>query len=117
MGEISRAAEPVITQILLGADIPQKDLERKLYIIRKRTENIIRNSDIGQKSFFYIPSLSTKVLIYKGMLTSSQLGEYYPDLTDERMQSAIALVHSRFQYKHLPKLGSCSAFQVTGTQW
>ena len=49
IGEISRAAEPEIIQILLGADIPQEDLERKLYIIRKRTENAIRNSDIKQK--------------------------------------------------------------------
>src|SRR5665647_3107599 len=63
IGEISRAAEPEILHILLGADIPQADLERKLYIIRKRTENLIRNSDIKQKSFFYIPSLSTKVLV------------------------------------------------------
>jgi len=73
IGEIARAAEPEIVQILLGADIHQDDLERKLYIIRKRAENIIRDSDIKQKSFFYLPSLSTKVLIYKGMLTSMQL--------------------------------------------
>jgi glutamate synthase (NADPH) large chain len=63
IGEISRAAEPDIQQILLGADIPQGDLERKLYIIRKRTENKIRSSEISQKNFFYIPSLSTKVLV------------------------------------------------------
>ena len=73
IGEIARAAEPHIVQILLGADIPQEVLERKLYIIRKRTENAIRNSDIKQKNLFYIPSLSTKVLIYKGMLTSCSL--------------------------------------------
>jgi glutamate synthase (NADPH/NADH) large chain len=84
IGEISRAAEPEIVQILLGADVLQEDLERKLYIIRKRTEIAIRNSDIKQKSFFYIPSLSTKVLVYKGMLTSIQLGEYFLDLNDER---------------------------------
>src|SRR3989339_88392 len=53
IGEIARAAEPEIVQILLGADIQQDDLERKLYIIRKRAENIIRASDIGQKDFFY----------------------------------------------------------------
>ena len=77
LGEIARAAEPYIKQILLSADIPQEDLERKLYIIRKRTEKLIRNSEIGQKDFFYIPSLSTKVLVYKGMLTSIQLADYY----------------------------------------
>ena len=114
IGEISRAAEPEILQILVGADIPQEDLERKLYIIRKRTENIIRNSDIKQKSFFYIPSLSTKVLVYKGMLTSLQLGEYFLDLNDERLQSAIALVHSRFSTNTFPSWDLAQPFRMLG---
>jgi glutamate synthase (NADPH) large chain len=114
IGEISRAAEPEILQILLGADIPQDDLERKLYIIRKRTENLIRNSDIKQKSFFYIPSLSTKVLVYKGMLTSIQLGEYFLDLNDERLQSAIALVHSRFSTNTFPSWDLAQPFRMLG---
>src|SRR4030042_6795025 len=80
IGEIARAAEPNIRQILLNADIGQDDLDRKLYIIRKRTEKVVRESEIRQKEFFYIPSLSTKVLVYKGMLTSIQLGEYFSDL-------------------------------------
>ncbi len=114
IGEISRAAEPEIIQILLGADIPQEELERKLYIIRKRTENAIRNSDLKQKSFFYIPSLSTKVLVYKGMLTSVQLGEYFTDLTDERLQSAIALVHSRFSTNTFPSWDLAQPFRMLG---
>ncbi len=114
IGKISKSAEPAMTQILLGADITQGDLERKLYIIRKRTENAIRKSDIVQKSFFYIPSLSTKVLIYKGMLTSEQLGEYYLDLTDERMQSAIALVHSRFSTNTFPSWDLAQPFRLLG---
>jgi glutamate synthase (NADPH/NADH) large chain len=114
IGEISRAAEPDIRQILLGADIPQEDLERKLYIIRKRTENIIRNSDLKQKSFFYIPSLSTKVLVYKGMLTSEQLGEYFLDLNDEKLQSAIALVHSRFSTNTFPSWDLAQPFRMLG---
>jgi glutamate synthase (NADPH) large chain len=114
IGEIARAAEPEILQILLGADIQQDDLERKLYIIRKRTENTIRNSDIKQKSFFYIPSLSTKVLIYKGMLTSVQLGEYFLDLNDERLQSAIALVHSRFSTNTFPSWDLAQPFRMLG---
>ena len=114
IGEIARAAEPVIKQILLGADIPQEDLERKLYIIRKRTEKIIRSSEIQQKSFFYIPSLSTKVLVYKGMLTSIQLGEYFGDLNDERLQSAIALVHSRFSTNTFPSWDLAQPFRVLG---
>jgi glutamate synthase (NADPH) large chain len=114
IGEISRAAEPEMLQILLGADIPQADLERKLYIIRKRTENTIRNSDIKQKNFFYIPSLSTKVLVYKGMLTSTQLGEYFLDLNDERLQSAIALVHSRFSTNTFPSWDLAQPFRMLG---
>ncbi len=114
IGEISRAAEPEIVQILLGADIPQADLEIKLYIIRKRAENIIRNSEIRQKSFFYIPSLSTKVLVYKGMLTSMQLGEYFLDLNDERLQSAIALVHSRFSTNTFPSWDLAQPFRMLG---
>jgi glutamate synthase (NADPH/NADH) large chain len=114
IGEIARAAEPEIIQILLGADIPQEELERKLYIIRKLTENAIRNSDLKQKSFFYIPSLSTKVLIYKGMLTSFQLGEYFLDLNDERLQSAIALVHSRFSTNTFPSWDLAQPFRMLG---
>ena len=114
IGEIARAAEPYIQQILLGSDIPQEDLERKLYIIRKRTENAIRKSELKQKSFFYIPSLSTKVLVYKGMLTSIQLGEYYLDLNDERLQSAIALVHSRFSTNTFPSWDLAQPFRVLG---
>jgi glutamate synthase (NADPH/NADH) large chain len=114
LGDISLAAEPHIRQILIGADIQQDELERKLYIIRKRTERIIRESDIKQKSFFYIPSLSTKVLVYKGMLTSLQLGEYFLDLTDERLQSAIALVHSRFSTNTFPSWDLAQPFRVLG---
>jgi glutamate synthase (NADPH/NADH) large chain len=114
IGEIARTAEPEIVQILLGADFQQDDLERKLYIIRKRAENIIRDSDIRQKSFFYLPSLSTKVLVYKGMLTSMQLGEYFLDLRDERLQSAIALVHSRFSTNTFPSWDLAQPFRVLG---
>jgi glutamate synthase (NADPH/NADH) large chain len=114
IGEISRAAEPFIKQILLGAETEQESLERKLYIIRKRAEVAVRNSDIRQKSFFYLPSLSTKVLVYKGMLTSLQLGEYFTDLSDERLKSAIALVHSRFSTNTFPSWDLAQPFRVLG---
>jgi len=114
LGEISLAAEPHIRQILLEADIPQEELERRLYIIRKRVEKIIRDSGINQKSFFYIPSLSTKVLVYKGMLTSTQLREYFTDLTDDRLQSAIALVHSRFSTNTFPSWDLAQPFRMLG---
>lgn len=114
LGEISRAAEPEIKQILLGADLEQDELERKLYVIRKRAERSVRESDIKQRNFFYIPSLSTKVLVYKGMLTSIQLGDYFPDLRDERLTSAIALVHSRFSTNTFPSWDLAQPFRVLG---
>jgi glutamate synthase (NADPH/NADH) large chain len=114
IGHISRAAEPDIQQILLGSELRQEDMERKLYIARKRIENMVRDSDMVQKKMFYIPSLSTKVLIYKGMLTSPQLGEYFLDLTDERMQSAIALVHSRFSTNTFPSWDLAQPFRMLG---
>jgi glutamate synthase (NADPH) large chain len=114
IGAISRAAEPEIVQILLDSDLSQEDLERKLYIIRKLAENAIRNSDLKQKSFFYIPSLSTKVLVYKGMLTSIQLEQYFLDLVDERLQSAIALVHSRFSTNTFPSWDLAQPFRMLG---
>jgi glutamate synthase (NADPH/NADH) large chain len=114
IGEIAQSAEPFMKQILLEADISQDELERKLYIIRKRTEKTIRESDIAQKSFFYIPSLSTKVLVYKGMLTSTQLSEYFSDLNDPRLQSAIALVHSRFSTNTFPSWDLAQPFRVLG---
>jgi len=114
LGEISLASEPFIKQILLEADIQQDDLERRLYIIRKRTERAIRESDIKEKKVFYIPSLSTKVLVYKGMLTSIQLGEYFCDLTDKRLQSGIALVHSRFSTNTFPSWDLAQPFRLLG---
>ena len=114
LGEISLAAEPYIRQILVSADIQQEDLERKLYIVRKRTERVIRESGIRQKDSFYIPSLSTRVLVYKGMLTSIQLREYFTDLTDERLQSGIALVHSRFSTNTFPSWDLAQPFRMLG---
>ncbi len=112
LGEVALSTEPAIKQILLAADMEQEELERKLYIIRKKTENSIRDSDIKQKHFFYIPSLSSKVLIYKGMLTSDQLREYYLDLQDERLKSAIALVHSRFSTNTFPSWDLAQPFRI-----
>jgi glutamate synthase (NADPH) large chain len=114
IGEIALSAEPVIKQVLVEADLSQEDLERKLYIIRKRSENIIRQSDLRQKRFFYMPSFSTRVLVYKGMLTSNQLEEYFLDLKDERLQSAIALIHSRFSTNTFPSWDLAQPFRFLG---
>ena len=112
LGEISRGAEPEIRQVLLSGNMEPEELERKLYIIRKRVEKRIAESDIPGKDFFYIPSLSTRVLVYKGMLTSMQLGDYFRDLQDERLTSAIAMVHSRFSTNTFPSWELAQPFRM-----
>jgi glutamate synthase (NADPH) large chain len=102
LGEIALSTEPVMKQVFISGDYEQDDLERKLFVIRKLAENQIRNSDISQKNYFYLPSLSTKVMIYKGMFTPTQLGEYFADLGNKEFKSAIALVHSRFSTNTFP---------------
>jgi len=103
LGPTSRASEPIVWQIFVGRNAELEDVldfERKLYVIRKRITNMIRHGGIDKN--FYIPSLSARTIIYKGMLTPMQVAEFYPDLQDSRMESAIALVHSRFSTNTFP---------------
>jgi len=102
LGEIALSAEPVIEQIFISCNLEQDVLERKLYIIRKRIENEVRNSSLSQKLMFHLPSLSSKIIVYKGMFTPEQLEKYYLDFKDETLVSAIALVHSRFSTNTFP---------------
>jgi glutamate synthase (NADPH/NADH) large chain len=102
LGEIALSAEPYIEQIFISANLEQDELERKLYIIRKRIENEVRDSKLEQKKMFHLPSLSSKIMVYKGMFTPEQLEKYYLDFKDENLISAIALVHSRFSTNTFP---------------
>src|SRR5262249_2591070 len=85
-----------------GAIADEAACDRKLYIIRKRVEHAVRHSGLRQRKMFYVLSLSHKTIIYKGMLNSSQLAVYYPDLTDPAMETALAMVHSRFSTNTFP---------------
>ncbi len=105
LGNTARAAEPVVRQVFIARDPKLKDdmaFERKLYVIRKLAEKGIRYSGIRGGSRFYISSLSYKTLVYKGMLMPEQVELFYPDLIDPLMESAIALVHSRFSTNTFP---------------
>ncbi len=102
LGEIALSTEPYIEQVFIAGNYEQEELERKLYIVRKRIENDVRNSKLKQKTMFHIPSLSSRVIIYKGMFTPEQLEKYYLDFKDERFKTAIALVHSRFSTNTFP---------------
>ncbi|MBN2814564.1 MAG: glutamate synthase large subunit [Bacteroidales bacterium] len=102
LGEISKSSEPFMRQVFVSGNFEQEELERRLYIARKQAENFVRNSDLVHKNTFYLPSLSTKVIIYKGLFTSHQLRLYFNDLRDPKMESAIALIHSRFSTNTFP---------------
>jgi glutamate synthase (NADPH/NADH) large chain len=114
LGEISKSSEPVIKQVFVIGCVDQEVLERKLYIVRKKIEKAILNSDIKNKRAFYLPSLSSKRIIYKGMLTSLQLRPYFPDLTNENFTSAISLVHSRFSTNTFPTWDLAQPFRMLG---
>ncbi len=102
LGEISSSSEPFIRQIYVTGNHEQDEMERRLYISRKMAENTIRSSALKDREAFYIPSLSTKVLIYKGLFTSLQLAQYFTDLKNPAMESAIAMIHSRFSTNTFP---------------
>ncbi|MHB8521338.1 MAG: glutamate synthase large subunit [Limisphaerales bacterium] len=106
LGATAKAAEPFVRQVFIGRATKFADdlaFERKLYVIRKRAENAIRYSGkVKGGDFFYLSSLSYKTVVYKGMLLTAQLNEYYPDLMDPAMESALALVHSRFSTNTFP---------------
>jgi glutamate synthase (NADPH/NADH) large chain len=113
LGEISRSNEPDIRQIfVVGED--RDTLERKLYIARKKLEKKILNSSLTDKRSFYVVSLSTQRIIYKGMLTSTQLREYFPDLASPYFTSGLALVHSRFSTNTFPSWDLAQPFRLLG---
>jgi len=114
LGEISASNEPLIKQLFITGATSQEELERKLYIVRKKIENSISKSNIAKERSFYIVSLSTKQMIYKGMLTSLQLREYFPDLSDKNFTSGIALVHSRFSTNTFPTWDLAQPFRMIG---
>ncbi|MCU0570048.1 MAG: glutamate synthase large subunit, partial [Oculatellaceae cyanobacterium Prado106] len=103
LGETARASEPFMQQVFIQRSADLADdmaFERKLYIIRKRSHNAIRNPDVDP--WWYPSSLSCRTMVYKGMLMPVQVGQYYPDLHDPDMKSALALVHSRFSTNTFP---------------
>ncbi|MFA5057464.1 MAG: glutamate synthase central domain-containing protein, partial [Opitutaceae bacterium] len=105
LGETAKSCEPSIRQIFIGRNPALTDdmaFERKLYIIRKRAHNEIRASTLDGAEFWYLCSLSYKTFVYKGMLLTTQLEEYFSDLQNPAMESALALVHSRFSTNTFP---------------
>lgn len=107
LGQAARKAQPVVRQVFVGRAKGEKAgdelaFERKLYVIRKRAEREIRYADVPGGSYFYISSLSSRTIVYKGMLLSEQVELFYPDLLDPAVESAVSLVHSRFSTNTFP---------------
>jgi len=110
IGPTAKLGEPVMKQIFIGRkdrEVPvlgKDDLafERRLFVIRRCVENAVRKSGLAHQGMFYISSMSCKTLVYKGMLNAVQLDPYFPDLSNPAMQSALAVVHSRFSTNTFP---------------
>ena len=105
LGPTARASQPIIRQVFVGRGekTPAGDpFERRLFIIRRLVEKGVSRSALPGRGHFYISSLSARTLVYKGMLNADQLHDFYPDLRDEALKSALAMVHSRFSTNTFP---------------
>jgi glutamate synthase (NADPH/NADH) large chain len=105
LGESAKKVKPFVRQAFIGRSVEltsEMAFERKLYVIRKRAEQAIRYSDIEGADKFYFPSLSSRKIVYKGMLTTEQVGLFYSELHNPELETAMALVHSRFSTNTFP---------------
>lgn len=104
IGRVARASQPYIQQIFIrrAPGMNQDTLERKLYVIRKRVEFEVDNSGMRDKDFFAIPSLSSRTIVYKGLLLATQIADFYKELSDPLTASALCLVHQRFSTNTFP---------------
>ncbi|HET7831866.1 MAG TPA: glutamate synthase-related protein [Gallionella sp.] len=115
LGESVKKVEPVVRQVFVarGANCADADaFERKLFVIRKTAEHAVRSLANGQGKGFYIPSLSSRTIVYKGMLLADQVGTYYLDLQDASVVSALALVHQRFSTNTFPTWDLAHPFRM-----
>jgi glutamate synthase (NADPH/NADH) large chain len=115
LGYSVKPTEPVIRQIFVsrGETTADQDIfERKLFVIRKQIEKLIRDAEMEEGDAFYFTSFSSRTLVYKGMLLASQVGEYYQDLKDPRMETALALVHQRFSTNTFPTWDLAHPFRM-----
>ncbi len=106
MSPTVREKEPVLRQIFIGRGsdvIVQDALERKLFVIRKTASAAIQNLQLKHSKEYYVPSMSSRTVVYKGLLLADQVGTYYHDLQDKRCVSALGLVHQRFSTNTFPE--------------
>ncbi len=112
-GPLARESAPVIRQVFVGSTAPnERAFENKLFVIRKWAERTVRESGLSERGAFYIPSLSSRTLIYKGLLLAEQLAPFYRDLGEPRVMSALAMVHQRFSTNTFPTWELAQPFRV-----
>ncbi len=104
IGKVARSVMPAFKQLFIGRgkNAKPEDLDRKLYVIRKRLYNKVQESTLSQRNYYYFCSLSAKTLVYKGQLMAEQLDRFFPDLSDPMMVSALAMIHSRYSTNTFP---------------
>jgi glutamate synthase (NADPH) large chain len=104
IGRLARNTQPYIEQIFIRrpSGMDQDALERKLYVLRKQAEVAVAQSDLKEKEFFYVPSLSSRTIVYKGLLLAPQIPHFYKELSDAEVTSALCLVHQRFSTNTFP---------------
>ena len=115
LGESVRKVEPVVRQVFIarGENCKDRDaFERKLFVIRKTMEHAVSSLNNSQGKGFYCPSLSSRTIVYKGMLLADQVGKYYLDLQDSRVLTAFALVHQRFSTNTFPTWNLAHPFRM-----
>ncbi|MFZ5894035.1 MAG: glutamate synthase large subunit [Myxococcota bacterium] len=113
LGPMARASVPVIRQVFVGSTTEDEaSFERKLFVIRKWAERTVRESNIASRGMFYLPSLSSRTIVYKGLLLAEQLTGFFRELEDPDMVSALAMVHQRFSTNTFPTWELAQPFRV-----
>ena len=115
LAQAAKDMEPCIRQVFIGKGAQTADqdaFERKLFVIRKRTEHEVRRLQLADGKQFYVPTLSSRTINYKGLLLAHQVGEYFLDLQDQRVVSALALVHQRFSTNTFPTWDLAHPFRM-----
>lgn len=112
LGALAKSTEPIVRQVFIDrGNIPREQFELKLYVIRRMIEKEVASWKNADTRAFYISSLSSQRIVYKGLLTGTQLSQYYPDLTDTRFVSPYALVHQRYSTNTLPTWNLAQPFR------
>jgi glutamate synthase (NADPH) large chain len=113
IAQAARDVEPTMRQVIIASTVSDQNVfERKLFVIRKCIEHAVRALNLNDKAAFYIPSLSSRTIVYKGMLLANEVGVYYTDLNDESVVSALALVHQRFSTNTFPAWDLAHPFRM-----